>query len=207
MGFDINKRRLLRFGFDNLKSWENFNSVCQKQSNGECPVVCYIHALTMPYCPWCQRMPRSVRRVRRILTYRRGAFGVARFDRQGNSQEPQIVKRATVYGLHVLNRNTKHNTLIVIYKTMRILWIDTIKFPLFFISPNVIFYSCMWFLIGKWENNWVADVENVFFMSNVQISWKFIIYWIPRCLYTWKNIKISKAVWLIRLLQVVLPPP
>ena len=57
-----------------------------------------------------------------------------------------------------LNRNTKHNTLIVIYKTMRILWIDTIKFPLFFISPNVIFYSCMWFLIGKWENNWVADV-------------------------------------------------
>ena len=42
-----------------------------------------------------------------------------------------------------LNRNTKHNTLIVIYKTMRILWIDTIKFPLFFISPNVIFYSCM----------------------------------------------------------------
>ena len=106
-----------------------------------------------------------------------------------------------------LNRNTKHNTLIVIYKTMRILWIDTIKFPLFFISPNVIFYSCMWFLIGKWENNWVADVENVFFMSNVQISWKFIIYWIPRCLYTWKNIKISKAVWLIRLLQVVLPPP
>lgn len=43
----------------------------------------------------------------------------------------------------LLNRNTKHNTLIVIYKTMRILWIDTIKFPLFFISPNVIFYSCM----------------------------------------------------------------
>ena len=107
----------------------------------------------------------------------------------------------------LLNRNTKHNTLIVIYKTMRILWIDTIKFPLFFFPPNVIFYSCMWFLIGKWENNWVADVENVFFMSNVQISWKFIIYWIPRCLYTWKNIKISKAVWLIRLLQVVLPPP
>ena len=106
-----------------------------------------------------------------------------------------------------LNQNTKHNTLIVIYKTMRILWIDTIKFPLFFISPNVIFYSCMWFLIGKWENNWVADVENVFFMSNVQISWKFIIYWITRCLYTWNNIKNSKALWLIRLLQVVLPPP
>lgn len=106
-----------------------------------------------------------------------------------------------------LNRNTKHNTLIVRYTTMGILWIDTIKFPLFFISPNVIFYSCMWFLIGKWENNWVADVENVFFMSNVQISWKFIIYWIPRCLYTWNNIKISKAMWLIRLLQVVLPPP
>ena len=27
-------------------------------------------------------------------------FGVARFDRQGNSQEPQDVKRATVQGLH-----------------------------------------------------------------------------------------------------------
>ena len=101
VGQDIYKRRLLRFGFDVMKSWENFNSVCQKQSNGECPVVCYIHALTMPYCPWCQRMPRSVRCVRRILTYRRGAFGVARFDLQGHSQEPHNVKRAIATELHV----------------------------------------------------------------------------------------------------------
>ena len=40
-----------------------------------------------------------------------------------------------------LNRNTKHNTLIVIYKTMRILWIDTIKFPLFLFSQEAKFYS------------------------------------------------------------------
>ena len=33
-----------------------------------------------------------------VFTYRRGAFSVARFDRMGNSQEPLIVKRATVLG-------------------------------------------------------------------------------------------------------------
>ena len=33
-----------------------------------------------------------------LYTYRRGAFGVARFDRQGNSQEPHNVKRATMLG-------------------------------------------------------------------------------------------------------------
>ena len=63
--------------------------------------VLYIHALTMPYSNWCIRMPMCVWCVGRIVTYRRGAFGVARFDRQGNSYEPQIVKRATVSGLHV----------------------------------------------------------------------------------------------------------
>lgn len=57
--------------------------------------VLYIHALTMPYSNWCIRMPMCVWCVGRIVTYRRGAFGVARFDRQGNSQEPQNVKRAT----------------------------------------------------------------------------------------------------------------
>ena len=47
-----------------------------------------------------------------VFTYRRGAFGVARFDRMGNSQEPLIVKRATVQGFTLflcLNRNkNKH---------------------------------------------------------------------------------------------------
>ena len=37
----------------------------------------------MPYSHWCIRMPGSVGCVRRILTYRRGAFGVARFDYDG----------------------------------------------------------------------------------------------------------------------------
>lgn len=63
--------------------------------------VLYIHALTMPYSNWCIRMPMCVWYVGRIVTYRRGAFGVARFDRQGNSYEPHNVKRATVSGLHV----------------------------------------------------------------------------------------------------------
>ena len=64
VGQDIYKRRLLRFDFDVMKSWENFNIASQKQSNGECPVVCYKHALTMPYCRWCIRMPICVRCVR-----------------------------------------------------------------------------------------------------------------------------------------------
>ena len=36
-----------------------------------------------------------------------------------------------------LNRNIRHNTLIVRYTTMGALWNDTIKFPLFFIFPKV----------------------------------------------------------------------
>ena len=54
----------------------------------------------MPYSYWCIRMPRSVGNVGR-LTYRRGAFGVARFDLQGHSQEPHNVKRAIATELHV----------------------------------------------------------------------------------------------------------
>ena len=56
---------------------------------------CAVQPLVYPYAK-----KRRVR-VGCIVTYRRGAFGVARFDRQGNSYEPQIVKRATVSGLHV----------------------------------------------------------------------------------------------------------
>lgn len=183
-----------------------FQKSCQKQSNVDAP-WCVIYIPLLPYSHRCTRtLYGSIRHIGSVIHISVGSC-VARFDRMGISYEPQNVKRATVCRASRLNRNTKHNTRIVRYKTMGILWIDTIKFPLFFISPNVIFYSCMWFLIGKWENNWVADVENVFFMSNVQISWKFIIYWITRCLYTWNNIKNSKALWLIRLLQVVLPPP
>ena len=57
-----------------------------------CP-NCAVQPLVYPYAKKC-------RVLRRILTYRRGAFDVARFDRQGNSYEPQGVKRAAVSGLH-----------------------------------------------------------------------------------------------------------
>ena len=40
-----------------------------------------------------------------------------------------------------LSRNIKHNTLIVRYTTKGILWIDTIKFPLFLFSQEAKFYS------------------------------------------------------------------
>ena len=44
---------------------------------------------------------------------------------------------------------------------MGILWIDTIKFPLFFISPScVIFYRYARFLVGKSKNNRVTDKES-----------------------------------------------
>ncbi len=56
---------------------------------------CAVQPLVYPYAK-----KRRVR-VGCIVTYRRGAFGVARFDRQGNSYEPHNVKRATVSGLHV----------------------------------------------------------------------------------------------------------
>ena len=59
-----------------------------------------------------------------------------------------------------LNRNAKHNTLIVRYKTMGILWIDTIKFPLFLFSQDVIYYRCARFLVGKSKKNRVTDKES-----------------------------------------------
>ena len=53
---------------------------------------CAVQPLVYPYAK------KSRVRVGCIVTYRRGAFGVARFDLQGHSQEPHNVKRATVLG-------------------------------------------------------------------------------------------------------------
>ncbi len=73
--------------------------------------VLYIHALTMPYSNWCIRMPMCVWCVGRIVTYRRGAFGVARFDRQGNAKaltreasDRELAPRFFVYVRFVFNR-------------------------------------------------------------------------------------------------------
>jgi hypothetical protein len=82
VGQDIYKKAFTTLWFWLLEIWQ-FQNECQKTKQRECPVVCYIHALTMPYSHWCIRMPRSVGCVRRILTYRRGAFGVARFWHSG----------------------------------------------------------------------------------------------------------------------------
>ena len=43
-----NKRRLLRFGFDSLKSG-SFKKNVKKQSNVNAPKVCYIHTSVVVY--------------------------------------------------------------------------------------------------------------------------------------------------------------
>ena len=77
-----NERRLLRFGFDDLKTQEIFNT-SQKQSNGRCPVgvlytypLCLI-AIGVSVHQWNYRSSG-------LLYISAWGFDVARFDLQGN---------------------------------------------------------------------------------------------------------------------------
>ena len=67
-------------------------------------------------------------------------FGVARFDIDGQFSGA-LDSEASDGWASRLSRNIKHNTLIVRYTTKGILWIDTIKFPLFLFSQEAKFYS------------------------------------------------------------------
>ena len=52
----------------------------------------------MPYSQWCIYTPLAELRYIGALYISAWGFGVARFDRMGNFQEPLIVKRATMQG-------------------------------------------------------------------------------------------------------------
>ena len=60
----------------------------------------FINTSKKTYSHWYILLPRCAWGLK-YQAYRRGAFGVARFDRQGNSYEPQGVKRAIATELHV----------------------------------------------------------------------------------------------------------
>ena len=104
-----NLRRLLRFGFDVLKSWKNFMRVKNKAAV-DAPWVCYIQTcLIMPVSHWCILMHQwQLWGVVWCYTYRRGVRRCS-FRLAGQFQEPQNVKRATVQDftsflcLHSLN--------------------------------------------------------------------------------------------------------
>ena len=61
------------------------------------PRGCVIHIPQIPYSHWCIPTPLAVGTVGAQYISAWG-FGVARFDRHGNSYEPQGVERATVSG-------------------------------------------------------------------------------------------------------------
>ena len=57
------------------------DTICQKQSNAERLMRCII------CCPhWLRTFFRSLSRVHSIYLHRRGAFGVARFDKLGDAR-------------------------------------------------------------------------------------------------------------------------
>ena len=64
------------------------------------PRRCVIYIPLLLYSHRCVRLCRIIwlYGAEDVYTYPAWGFGVARFDRQGNSQEPQDVKRATVQG-------------------------------------------------------------------------------------------------------------
>ena len=94
------KRRLLRFGFDVLKSQENFKNVCQKQSNVNAPGMCLYIFLLVSCSHWCILTSVESMRCRYgVYTYRRGAC-VARFDRQGNFLRASEREASNSAGLH-----------------------------------------------------------------------------------------------------------
>ena len=110
-----------------------FQKSCQKQSNVDAP-WCVIYIPLLPYSHKCTRtLYGSIRHIGSIIHIGVGS-GVARFDRMGTSYEPQNVKRATVCRASRLNRNVEDITLIIRCTMTETLWIDTIKFPLFFIQ-------------------------------------------------------------------------
>ena len=94
-----NKRRLLRFGFDIPENLGNFQLQVKNKATVDAPWVCYIHthyhliAIGVSVHQWNYRCSG-------LLYLSAWGFDVARFDLQGNSQEPQIVERAIVQGLH-----------------------------------------------------------------------------------------------------------
>jgi hypothetical protein len=48
------ERRLLRFGFDTLKSWKNFKYPVKDKAAVDAPWVCYMQTcLIMPVSHWC----------------------------------------------------------------------------------------------------------------------------------------------------------
>ena len=60
------------------------------------PRGCCISARTMLRCHWCTLTPVATSSIACLFIHIGVGLGVARFDRMGNSQEPQIAKRATV---------------------------------------------------------------------------------------------------------------
>ena len=95
-----NKRRLLRFGFGILKSWENFNRG-QKQSNVDVPWVCY----SMPYFALQVLVyPYTKEYVGIVMVYvyiSAWGFGVARFDYDGQFSGASGCEASKSTGLHV----------------------------------------------------------------------------------------------------------
>ena len=82
-----NERRLLRFGFDDLKL-RNFQNCLSKTKQRECPegvlytCFCCCIAICASYCV----VPYGVMVRRLCYTYPAWGLCVARFDRQGNAK-------------------------------------------------------------------------------------------------------------------------
>ena len=69
------KRRLLRFGFDVLKSWENFKLSVKNKATWM-PRGCVIYIPQIPYSHWCIPTPLATIGIEDLFTYRRGAYAL-----------------------------------------------------------------------------------------------------------------------------------
>ena len=70
----------VRFGFDAVRT-SQLPTDCQKQSNGKRLMRCILYS-RIGFRRFCRLLPRG----RLVYLHWRGAFGVARFDNQGNAK-------------------------------------------------------------------------------------------------------------------------
>ena len=85
-------------GFWLLEIVGKFQIVCQEQGNGECPLVVIYTALIVSKPLVYSYANGNFGHSRVVSVHTAWGFDVARFDKQGNSYEPQGVERATVQG-------------------------------------------------------------------------------------------------------------
>ena len=143
VGQDIWKRRILRFGFDDLKL-RNFQLPVKNKATWM-PRRCVIYMPQMPNSHECIHTYGN-KRYRGCVIHIGVGLMRCSFRQVGQCEGLRSWSERQCRASR-LNRNIKLITLIIKYTITGTLWIDTIKFPLFFL------FSQGWYFIDM-RDSW-----------------------------------------------------